>query len=66
MTLLVTAHPPARLLTPARPPAGRYGLLGALRCLLTSYFCNLLGSLLLVGIMLGGQVFNGREDFVIE
>ena len=32
----------------ARCAAGRYGLLGMLRCWLVSYFCNLLGSLLMV------------------
>jgi hypothetical protein len=46
--------------------AGRYGLLGAARCLLTSYSANLLGSLLLIALMLGGDVFKGREDFVVE
>lgn len=57
---------PSRLLLPILVPAGRYGLLGMLRCLATSYFCNLLGSLLLIGIMVGGEVFEGREEFVIE
>ena len=46
--------------------AGRYGLLGALRCLLTSYFTNLVGALMLMGLMVGGGVFIGREAFVIE
>ena len=32
----------------ARCAAGRYGLLGLLRCWLVSYFCNLLGSLVMV------------------
>ena len=46
--------------------AGRYGLLGAARCLLTSYAANLAGSLLLIALMLGGEVFKGREAFVVE
>ena len=46
--------------------AGRYGLLGALRCLMTSYFTNLVGALMLMGLMVGGGVFIGREAFVIE
>lgn len=45
---------------------GRYGVLGMLRCLVTSYLSNLVGALLLVGLMLGGGVFEGREAFVIE
>ncbi|PSC67641.1 formate nitrite transporter [Micractinium conductrix] len=45
---------------------GRYGLLGAARCLATSYLCNLLGSLILIGVMLGGEVFHDREQFVID
>ncbi|KAL4420050.1 hypothetical protein ABPG77_007489 [Micractinium sp. CCAP 211/92] len=45
---------------------GRYGLLGMLRCLCGSYLCNLVGALLLVGLMVGGEVFEGRGDFVIE
>lgn len=48
------------------PSAGRYGLLGMLRCLCGSYLCNLVGALLLVGLMVGGEVFDGRGDFVIE
>ncbi len=48
------------------PSAGRYGLLGMLRCLCGSYLCNLVGALLLVGLMVGGEVFEGRGDFVIE
>ena len=53
---------------PCRLPhgAGRYGLLGAARCLLTSYTANLAGSLLLIALMLGGDVFKGREAFVVE
>lgn len=46
--------------------AGRYGLLGAVRCLVSSYLTNLVGSLLLVGLMVGGEVYKGRSDFVIE
>ncbi|KAL4440622.1 hypothetical protein ABPG75_003623 [Micractinium tetrahymenae] len=45
---------------------GRYGLLGMLRCLAGSYLCNLVGALLLVGLMVGGEVFEGRGDFVVE
>ncbi|PRW05792.1 cytosolic phosphoglucose isomerase isoform A [Chlorella sorokiniana] len=46
---------------------GRYGVLGLLRCWLVSYFCNLLGSLIMVGLMMGGEVFYGtRKDFVID
>lgn len=37
-----------------------------LRCLCGSYLCNLVGALLLVGLMVGGEVFEGRGDFVIE
>ena len=40
--------------------------LGALRCLMTSYFTNLVGALMLMGLMVGGGVFIGREAFVIE
>lgn len=40
--------------------AGKYGMLGALRTLLVSYFCNLAGALMLVGLMSGGEVFTNR------
>lgn len=47
--------------------AGRYGILGVMRCWGVSYFCNLIGCLLVMGLMLGGDVFHGtRADFVIE
>lgn len=45
---------------------GKYGMLGALRALFTSYFCNLAGALMLMGLMTAGEVFSGRSDFVIE
>lgn len=52
---------------PTPPCAGRYGVFGLLRCWAVSYCCNLLGALMLVGLMLGGDVFaGGRADFVIE
>ena len=56
----------AQTLCKGLPCAGRYGLLGMLRCLAGSYLCNLVGALLLVGLMVGGEVFEGRADFVIE
>eukprot|EP00887_Chlorella_sp_A99_P002788 scaffold6.g2788.t1 len=46
---------------------GRFGLLGWLRMLLVSYFSNLVGALLLVGLMVGADVFYGtRGAFVLE
>jgi hypothetical protein len=48
------------------PGAGRYGLLGLARCWASSYLCNLAGALLLVGLMLGGDVYHGRSDFVVQ
>jgi len=48
-------------------PAGRFGLYGWFRMLFVSYFSNLVGALLLVGLMKGGNVFyDGRKDFLIE
>jgi len=41
-------------------------MLGMLRCLVTSYLANFVGCMLLIGLMLGGEVFHGREEFVIE
>ena len=40
--------PPGCSASPCAALAGRYGLLGLLRCWLVSYFSNLLGSLMLV------------------
>ncbi|PRW59472.1 formate nitrite transporter [Chlorella sorokiniana] len=46
---------------------GRFGLYGWLRMLVVSYFSNLVGALLLVGLMKGGDVFHsGRGDFLME
>lgn len=45
---------------------GKYGLLGAFRTMIISYFCNLLGALLIIGLMNGGGVFAGRGDFVVQ
>ena len=40
--------------------AGRFGLYGWARMLLVSYFSNLVGALLLVGLMKGGDGERGR------
>ena len=34
--------------------------------LLVSYFSNLAGCLVMVGLMVGGQVYAGREAFMLE
>ncbi|KAL4428475.1 hypothetical protein ABPG75_002564 [Micractinium tetrahymenae] len=46
---------------------GKFGLIGWLRMLVVSYFSNLVGALLLVGLMKGADVFHGtRSSFLIE
>ena len=66
----ISPHAPLSTASPARLTrcaTGRYGLLGLLRCWLVSYLSNLCGSLVLVGLMMGGDVFHGgRADFVVE
>lgn len=57
---LAVALIPEEQLSASPTCAGKYGVLGVLRTLGVSYFCNLLGALMLMGLMSAGEVFTGR------